>query len=122
MPDLVIRVVALLGGLLVGVIGWTALALIMRANALTAVRIDRLPLMRVVLLGLLLLLLLIWLVSPVRGSPWIWPGVIVGVVASALLFRLARAGPPLGGVSPASRNGTGSYAKDSGQVPVDEPP
>src|SRR5919199_6337525 len=94
MPDLTIRLVALLGGLLTGVIAWTAVALLMRASALSAAGLGRLSVIRVVLFSLLVLLAVIWVVSPTRGSPWIWPGVLVGIVGSGLVFRLAPSGRP----------------------------
>lgn len=105
MADAVIRIVALAGGLLVGVIAWTAVALLLRARVLMAAGLDRLRATCFVLFGLLLIMMIIWRVGPVHGSPWIWPGVVVGIAVSALAFWLARsdkvrvAGTPFGRIS-----------------------
>jgi hypothetical protein len=90
MPDAVIRVVALLGGLVVGVIAWTAVALQMRQAALADGGVRHIGSLRVVLLALLIILAVTWVVSPIRGSPWIWPGAVVGILGAALVFRVAR--------------------------------
>jgi hypothetical protein len=92
MPELIIRVVALLGGLVVGVVAWTAVALQMRQAVLVRVGMRHVGVVRAVFIGLLVVLAITWVVSPIRGSPWIWPGALVGILGSALMFRLARIG------------------------------
>jgi hypothetical protein len=92
MPDLVIRVVALLGGFVAGLVAWSAVALLMREQALARSGIRHLGAVRTALLGLLAVVVVTWLASPVRGSPWVWPGVLVGLAVSAVLFQLARSG------------------------------
>ena len=92
MPDLVIRLVALLGGLVVGVTAWAAVALLTREQALARSGQRHLGAARAVLVGLLVVLAVTWVVSPLHASPWIWPGVVVGIAGALVLFQLARAG------------------------------
>ena len=92
MPELVIRLVALLGGVLVGVTALAAVALLTREQALVRSGQQHLGAARAVLLGLLVVMAVTWVVSPIHASPWIWPGVVVGIAGAFALFQLARTG------------------------------
>ena len=91
MPDLVIRAVALLGGFVAGLIAWSAVALLVRDQVLARSGMH-LAAVRTALVGLLVVVAVTWLVSPLKGSPWAWPGVLVGVLVATLVFQLARSG------------------------------
>jgi len=92
MPDVaVIRGVALLGGFVAGLIGWSAVTLLLREQVLSRSGVH-LAGVRTALFGLLVVAAITWLVSPLKGSPWVWPGVLVGAVAATVVFQLARSG------------------------------
>ena len=92
MPDVVIiRAVALLGGFLTGLVAWSAVALLLREQALARSGLH-LAGARTALFGLVVVAAVTWVVSPLKGSPWVWPGVLVGLLVSTVLFQLARSG------------------------------
>jgi hypothetical protein len=76
----------------VGVAAWTAVALTLRESTLNRGGVRGVAFVRIVLFGLLVVLAITWVVSPLHGSPWIWPGALAGILGSAVVFRLARTG------------------------------
>jgi hypothetical protein len=83
--------VALLGGFLVGLVAWSAVALLVREQVLVRSGL-RLARARGALFGVLVVAAATWVVSPLQASPWVWPGFLVGLLCSTIVFQLARSG------------------------------